>query len=713
VINLNFFNNLTVPADASQEKEVHTSILKNMGYAMSIGGLIWGTICLFYGFYLQSLIPYGYAFFTCINFWALAKWDHFPVARDFQLSLSLLLPFAFQFVIGGYEASGCVILWGLVPLIAALNFIKPKKAFLWLAIFIVLVLLAAVFDDKAIIAYDLDKKISRIFFAVNISIITLIVYTISYKFIGNLNEAIADFREAKQQADLANKAKSQFLANMSHEIRTPLNGVVGFTELLMLSNLNETQQEYVSTIAQSADSLLDIINDILDFSKIEAGKLELNIDKLDLYDAASQVVDMIKYQAHSKKLEVLIDIKPDVPRYIWADEMRIKQILVNLLSNAVKFTEHGEIALEIKVSYTQHTKADILFKIRDTGIGIEEQNHKKIFKAFTQEDNSTTKRFGGTGLGLTISNRLLEFMNSSLQLKSTAGKGSEFSFEISCPYENGELVAWDDSFKFSKILVVDDNTSNRRILQEMLLIRNIESDTAASGVQALELLDQNNKYDVIIMDYHMPVLNGIDTIRKIREKNAEARKQPVILLYSSADDDGIAKACRELQVQQQLVKPLKIKTLYHSLALLKRTQRFSIQPANDTKVASTSDSKIFKILIAEDYVVNMTLARIILKKLYPNSEVTEATTGLEAVSKFEECNPDLVLMDIQMPEMNGYDATRAIRKMQTDRRVPIIALTAGTVKGEKEKCFAVDMDDFISKPFNIQTMKDAVNRWIN
>ncbi len=681
---------------------------------MSIGGLVWGTICLIYGFYFQSLIPYGYAVLTLVNFWILDKKDNFGLARDFQLFISLFLPFAFQFVLGGFEASGCVMLWALLPLIAALNFIKLKKAFIWLAVFILFVLLSAIFDYKAIVAYTANKSISLMFFAINISIVTLIVYTISYKFIENLTGAIGDFREAKKQAELANKAKSQFLANMSHEIRTPLNGVVGFTELLMLSKLNETQQQYVSTIAQSADSLLDIINDILDFSKIEAGKLELNIGKMDLYDTASHAIDMIKYQAHSKKLEVLVDIKPEVPRYIWADEMRIKQIVVNLLSNAVKFTEHGEVTLEIAVVSAGNDKnIKLLFKIKDTGIGIEEKNRKKIFEAFTQEDNSTTKRFGGTGLGLTISNRLLAFMQSSLQLSSTSGVGSEFSFEITCPYEHDDLVVWDDTFQFSKILIVDDNASNRRILKDMLQIRNIDSDTAENGMEALQLLKQNNTYDVIIMDYHMPLMDGIDTVRKIRATYTGTAEQPIILLYSSSDDEGITKACRELKIQQQLIKPLKIKALYHSLALLKRTQRFNKIQNDQPRAADSTATHAFKILIAEDYEVNMTLARIMLKKLYPNSQVAEAKTGLEAVHMFSEFNPDLILMDIQMPEMSGYDATTAIRKLQTDRRVPIIALTAGTVQGEREKCFAVDMDDFVSKPFNIRTMKEAISRWIN
>lgn len=524
--------------------------------------------------------------------------------------------------------------------------------------------------------------------------------------------------KAKQEADLANKSKSEFLANMSHEIRTPLNGVIGFTDLLQKTPLNKIQRQYAENVNTSGYALLGIINDILDFSKIEAGKMELDLIKTDMFELAEQASDIIKYHASQKGLELLLNIQPDMPRFAVFDSIRLKQILVNLLNNAVKFTESGEVELKVTFVKKDQSIGEFSFSVRDTGIGIDEEQQKKLFKSFSQADSSTTRKYGGTGLGLTISNMLAEKMGSKIKLFSIPGKGSNFFFTIKTEYEAGEKLHDGSLTDISRVLVIDDNDNNRLILEHTFKNWGIEFEGIDNGLSALKHIEKSKPFDVIIVDYHMPYLNGIDTIRMIREKlNLSSEKQPVIMLHSSSDNIELYEECKKLGVRFNLTKPVKSQELLHYL------KSIHDEPAPEVKeIVDLSQIVTFNnisdhspvILVVEDVILNMVLITTIIRQMIPNVMIFEATNGREAFEMAVTVNPDVILMDVQMPEMSGIEATIEIRNYEKgkERQVPIIALTAGVIKGEKEKCLEAGMNDFLTKPIEQNNLRQALKKYL-
>lgn len=524
-----------------------------------------------------------------------------------------------------------------------------------------------------------------------------------------------ELKAAKKAAETASKAKSLFLANMSHEIRTPLNGVIGFTDLLKNTPLSPVQQQYVENANVSGHTLLGIINDILDFSKIEAGMMNLEMIKTDMIELLENSIDIIKYSASKKELEVLLSVDRSMPRFAMTDPIRLKQILANLLSNAVKFTEKGEIELRVAYQQLENQQGKLTFFIRDTGIGINEVQKEKLFKSFSQADSSTTRKYGGTGLGLSISQMIVEKMGSQISLESKQGEGSTFFFDLITETEYGEMMDISSIQEIKNCLIIDDNANNRLILEHMLKNWNIASESCDNGFSALKTIETSKPFDVIICDYHMPYLDGLETIKMIREKlKLNPEKQPIILLHSSSDDAELHKKCDELGILFRLTKPVKSDDLFHYLCSIHDPSRLCQKECATGKPDESAPTRQASILIAEDIEMNMMMIKALLAQLYPNVKTIEASNGVEVVEHYKTKQLDMIFMDVQMPQMDGTEATRAIRKLEesSGRHIPIIALTAGALKEEKEACLSAGMDNFLSKPIDIENLKKVLKQYL-
>ena len=526
--------------------------------------------------------------------------------------------------------------------------------------------------------------------------------------VGKLDSAQHEMAEVRDKALDASRAKSEFLARMSHEIRTPMNGVLGMTELLQGTSLDRKQQRFAEAIHDSAESLLGIINDILDFSKIEAGKLELEQIDFDLRAVMEETVECLASQAHEKGLELVCAAPPDLQTTVRGDPVRLRQVLMNLVGNAVKFTQHGEIVVRVAVLEDRGEYLNIRFEVTDTGVGIDPDKLALIFDSFAQEDGSTTRRYGGTGLGLAISKQLVELMGSEIGVESTPGAGSVFSFTLRMKKSPDAVVAmpWQaQSLAGKRVLIVDDNATNREILEHQLANWRASTESACDADEALSLLEaalaRGVPYDLAILDMHMPRKDGLDLARAIRTNSDLADLK--LLLLSSVAQPATEDAMRELRIDGQLTKPVRQSHLYDTLVVVVsgtgRAESYTrLQPASVKALRG-------RILLAEDNPVNQAVAIGMLSDL--GIEVLVAANGREAVEKVSAEDFDVVLMDCQMPIMDGFEATRTIRRVETEQGkapIPVIAVTANALKGDREHCLSAGMDEYLTKPFTTEQL---------